>query len=106
MAGFQALHFESLQAKRARDLAIIKSYSNKEDLPPEITLQVFEAFGGAQPYDDCCADAVGNLLRPIKVSGVRRFQKTEQRMMELVIIPNLRSISTLFNVAFALEERR
>ena len=106
MAGFQALHFGSLQAKHARDLAIIKCYSNKEDLPPEVTLQIIEAFGGAKPYDDCCAKAAGNVLRPVKVKGVKRFQKTEQRMMELVIIPNLRSIATLFNVAFALEERR
>ena len=106
MTELQALHFGSLQAKHARDLAIIKSYSNKEDLPPEITLQIIEAFGGAKPYDECCAESLCKLLRPVKIKGIRGFQKADQRMVELVILPNLRSISTLFNVAFAMEERR
>lgn len=91
---------------RARDIAIITKFSNKDDLIPEIVLQLTKAFGGASPRPRCCAKAVGDSLRPIRLKGIRRFQESDQRTLELVILPTLKSISTFFNVSFALEERR
>lgn len=91
---------------RAADIAIIKKFANEDDLIPEIVLQITKAFGGAKPRVRCCAKAVDDSLRPIKLKGIRRFQESDQRTVELVILPTLKSISTFFNVSFALEERR
>ena len=90
------------QSTSERRIAVLKRFVGK-DVDPIKMLENLKVSGDGGSLQPCCAAAVSRMLSPYRIEGVKRLTSENQDIIEIIILPAIRNVSTFLSLAFTVD---